>query len=803
MGALTTKTVADLRRRRLQTAVLATVLFLASGAATLALSVLDESRAPFDHAFANANGAHLVIDYAGFVSDAQLTATTTATGVTASAGPWAVAAASLGNPGAWPVNGQVVSSRASPDAVVDRITVNVGRWWQQPGEAVISQELAAILRVDIGGSIAAYPSRSIDAIKGSGGGGPRPVPIGKGSLPTPPEPATTLTVVGIAASVSTPAVAAWLSPTDIGTLTSDTPPARQMLYRIDPSATAADLTAAAAAITASLPAAAIVDSSTYLETKAATSQLADLYVPILLAFSVFALLAAGFTIANVVSGVVLSGRRDIGVMKAIGFTPGQVTAILIGQIMVPVTIGTAAGVLVGLAASQPTVAATARSFGLPGSFSLSLPVLLLVGLTCLAVTLVAAAVPAVRAGRSNVVEAIAHGTAPSSRPDGGRLRRLGLRLPLGISARLGIASGAAHPGRVLMTLGALVVGVAAVTFAVGTNMSIVRAISQLDRNEASPVRVELADKDADPAAVTAFIKSQPGTDLSVAIGQAPASVRALGVIPFVGYDGDASWLGYVPIHGRWFAGPGEVVASSSVVSRLGLTIGDSIDLGNGGRSISVTLVGEILDNADESPDRLVLRGTWADLVAILPDVTASRWEVRPIDGVTPRDYSTGLQTSDLGIASYTLSDSSKDEQFLLFLSVIAFMGIVLVLISLGGVFNTVLLETRQRTRELAVLKAVGLTPRQVVTMVVASVVPVGVLAGLLGVPLGMLFQRVVIAYLGQTAAQTAIPESTFDVFAPLVLAGLVLSGLAIAVVGAYPPAQRAARARIAPVLQAE
>ena len=42
MGALTTKTLADLRRRRLQTAVLATVLFLASGAATLALSVLEE-----------------------------------------------------------------------------------------------------------------------------------------------------------------------------------------------------------------------------------------------------------------------------------------------------------------------------------------------------------------------------------------------------------------------------------------------------------------------------------------------------------------------------------------------------------------------------------------------------------------------------------------------------------------------------------------------------------------------------------------------------------------------------------------
>jgi putative ABC transport system permease protein len=799
MGALMTKTAADLRRRRLQTAVLATVLFLASGTATLALSVLDESRAPFDHAFANANGAHLVIDFAGSVSDTQLAATEAAAGVTASAGPWPVGLASLGSPGSWPADGKVVSGRATPDGAVDRITVNAGRWWRQSGEAVLSQELAAILGVDVGGSIAASPSRSAGSIKG----GPRPVSIGKGPAPTPPEPVATLTVVGIAASISTPEVAAWMSPADVASLTSSAPPAREMLYRVDRSASAADLTTATTAITAGLSAGAVVDSSTYLDTSAGSSQLADLYVPVLAAFSLFALLAAAFTIANVVSGVVLSGRRDIGVMKAIGFTPRQVTATLIGQIMVPVAIGTSVGVVAGTLAAQPTVVATARSFGLPGSFSLSLPVLLTVGLACLAITFVAAAVPAVRAGRLSVADTIAHGTAPSSGPDGGRLRRFGLRLPVGIAARLGVAAGVAHPGRAAMTLGALVVGVAAVTFAIATNLSLVRAVSQLDRDQATPVRVELADPSADPGAVTAFIAGRPDTDRSVAIGQAPASVRALGAIPFVGYQGDASWLGYEAIRGRWFNGPGEAVASSSVFARLGLKVGDVIDIASGGRTISLRLVGEIFDDADESPDRMVLRGTWADLVAIQPDATVSRWEVRPIDGVAPRDYSTALQVAGLGVASYTLSDTSEDEEFLLFLSVIALMGIVLVVISLGGVFNTVLLETRQRTRELAVLKAVGLTPRQVVAMVVASVVPVGLLAGLAGVPVGIAFQRAVIGYLGQTAARTAVPESTFEVLAPVVVAALVLSGLAIAVVGAYLPAQRAARARIAPVLQAE
>ena len=75
MGAVASKTVADLRRRRLQTVVLALVLFLGAGAATLALSILVETNEPFDHAFAAANGAHLVIDYDATVSEAQLDAT--------------------------------------------------------------------------------------------------------------------------------------------------------------------------------------------------------------------------------------------------------------------------------------------------------------------------------------------------------------------------------------------------------------------------------------------------------------------------------------------------------------------------------------------------------------------------------------------------------------------------------------------------------------------------------------------------------------------------------------------------------
>jgi hypothetical protein len=43
----------------------------------------------------------------------------------------------------------------------------------------------------------------------------------------------------------------------------------------------------------------------------------------------------------------------------------------------------------------------------------------------------------------------------------------------------------------------------------------------------------------------------------------------------------------------------------------------------------------------------------------------------------------------------------------------------------------------------------------------------------------------------------------FDVFGPLVMGALLMSGLGIAAAGAYAPAQRAARVPIAAVLQTE
>src|SRR5207344_674486 len=142
-----------------------------------------------------------------------------------------------------------------------------GRWWHAPGEIVLDQDTAARLGTGIGGSVPLYPQPASGGKGGQGatpGKGPALTPPGGGQGGTEPVPARTLTVVGIAASVSTPDVAAWMSPTDLAALTPGVAPAREMLYRVDPSGTASDLSAAVARITATLPAESVTGSTTYL-----------------------------------------------------------------------------------------------------------------------------------------------------------------------------------------------------------------------------------------------------------------------------------------------------------------------------------------------------------------------------------------------------------------------------------------------------------------------------------------------------------------------------------------------------------
>jgi putative ABC transport system permease protein len=119
-----------------------------------------------------------------------------------------------------------------------------------------------------------------------------------------------------------------------------------------------------------------------------------------------------------------------------------------------------------------------------------------------------------------------------------------------------------------------------------------------------------------------------------------------------------------------------------------------------------------------------------------------------------------------------------------------------------GVLNTVALQIREKAHDIGVFKALGMTPRQTLTMVVCSVGITGLVAGIIAVPAGILLHHNVLPSMAH-AANSGLPASVVSVFSLPEMIGLALAGLVIAVAGALAPATWAARSRTAAALRTE
>src|SRR6266705_1220259 len=102
--------------------------------------------------------------------------------------------------------------------------------------------------------------------------------------------------------------------------------------------------------------------------------------------------------------------------------------------------------------------------------------------------------------------------------------------------------------------------------------------------------------------------------------------------------------------------------------------------------------------------------------------------LRPGTAVTA--YGQALRTQ-LGPGYATLINGGTNS---LILSMIALIGTLTLLLAIAaalGVVNTVVLHTRERVHDLGVFKAIGMTPRQAVAMVVCWVAGTGLAAGVI------------------------------------------------------------------------
>ena len=784
MSALGRVVRSGLGRRRVQTIVIGLVVMIAVTSAVLGGSLLVASRAPFDRAFGQQRGAHLIGQFdAGKVTAAQVTKSADAAGVSSAAGPFPITQIALVRD-RFRMPPMTVVGRPDPGGAVDRVTLTAGRWATGPGELVVAVD-----------------------------GRFRGPPIKIGTVWTLPDlpGSPTVRVVGTARSVSRSADA-WTTPAQIATWTAPHGPrGYQMLYRLTAAGTAAQVEAGRTAIAATVPDGALTGAVSWLVTRQDAVGQSVLLVPFLIAFGVLGVVMAVLIIGNVIAGAVATATRRIGILKALGFTPAQVVRAYAGQALVPAGIGAVLGVVAGNLLTFPVLAQTNRLYGTSDNGVAPSVDALVVG-GALAVVAVTAWVAAARAGRLRTVDALAVGRTPRL-GRGQWASRLAGRLPVPRPVTLGLAHPFARPLRSASIVAAVAFGAAAVTFAVGLGASLnqVQEVEDIaDVQVGVPPGPPAAGAQpaslgppalTDPDAIVRALTAQPGTAGYMGVAWTEVTVAGItGALDTVALTGPDAAQYYRMVSGTWLTGPGEIVVATPFLTASGKRVGDTVVLTNHGTDVTVRIVGEVFNTEDRGMQILT---DLATLQAADPGLAPVTFYVTVRSGTDPSAYAETLSTAlqPLGAEAHTV-DQDTDELVIIVDSLTGLLSLLLVIVAGLGVLNLVVLETRERVHDLGVHKALGMTPRQTAAMVISSVVVTGVLGGAAGAAVGVAVQRMVVSAMGSSTG-FALPDSVLDVYRPAQLLLFGVGGLMIAVVGALLPAGWAGRTRTVTALRTE
>jgi len=218
----------------------------------------------------------------------------------------------------------------------------------------------------------------------------------------------------------------------------------------------------------------------------------------------------------------------------------------------------------------------------------------------------------------------------------------------------------------------------------------------------------------------AAIRAQPGTQHSVAqaIGgdrhpkiSMPGLPTAEG-LGFRAYDGGSAWLGYQLISGRWYSGPGTVDVNSRFLTQTGLKVGGRFIFTVNGSPVTAVIAGQVY-----YPQTPFIFTSWQTLGGAAAGLAPQAYDITLTPGASPRTYIAALGKA-LG-PEFTVSFPDLGGGFSQFAdkSLIQLLTVLIAALAGLGVLTSVLLAARERVHDLGIFKALGMTPRQTITMV--------------------------------------------------------------------------------------
>ena len=375
----------------------------------------------------------------------------------------------------------------------------------------------------------------------------------------------------------------------------------------------------------------------------------------------------------------------------------------------------------------------------------------------------------------------------------------------GTAGRLARDNATRNPSRTASTAAALMIGIALVTLvavlAQGLRTSFEDAVDELF--VADYALIPSGDFSAVSGASASAVEGVPGVTAVSSIRSGTAQVFG----DEVGVNGvDPNLAEAVDM--TWYRG------SKSVPAELGRDgafvkqdYAEDHDLGLGSPIGLKTPTGELLELrvegifaepkggspfADVAISSAVFDGAYNELES---EFTFINMEGGASDANTQR---LEAALADFPDAKVQTRDEFKDEQISALNSVLnvlyALLGLS-VIVSLFGIVNTLVLSVFERTRELGMLRAIGMTRRQVRRMIRYESIVTALIGATLGIAVGMFLAALVTQALSDEGIVFAVPFVSLVVF--------LLAAIAVGMLAAILPARRASRLNVLEALQYE
>jgi putative ABC transport system permease protein len=486
-------------------------------------------------------------------------------------------------------------------------------------------------------------------------------------------------------------------------------------------------------------------------------------------FAFFALFASGLIITNAVGGQVLTQLRDIGILKAIGFTPRQVTVTLLTQNVAVSLIAGVVGVFAGLMVAPFFLKRSADILGVPATAPFDAVVFAITVAVIAVIVALFTLLPAWRAGRVSAIAALGGDSDGAARVS--RLAQLTARLRLPPVAVLGVKDLSRRPARTTMTVAALVIAVVTATFSLGIESTFDKTMSDPTVIGGPPYDMEaerdtFPDHDARAALaqnedVQAFVPVlQTGAGVLDQRKAAPASTVGrpqrdiLQGIELWGMEGgDLNNPSWAMRDGRMPEKVGEAAISTNAARKLRLSVGDTVEIDvrmgppeqgeDPGQRVHVHIVGTFVSASGEVMQ--VLRET------IPSDEPPTTYLIKTLPGADDRAVANALISAsgghlDLEVYSESIEDIRGEWR-----PVLVGLNVVLFVIAGVNLLSSQLLSIRERRRDFAVLKTLGFTPAQIVASVLAGGGLLALVAFSIGIPLGLVASRIMFDILSSAA----------------------------------------------------